>query len=42
MSQIQIHTPAPEFELADFTGRPFRLSEMRGRPVVLVFNRGFV
>jgi len=41
MSQIQIHTPAPEFELVDFAGRPFRLAEMRGRPVVLVFNRGF-
>jgi peroxiredoxin len=42
MSQIQIHTPAPAFELADFAGRPFRLADMRGRPVVLVFNRGFV
>ena len=34
--------PAPDFELPDHTGKPFRLSAMRGRPVVLVFNRGFL
>ena len=34
--------PAPDFELPDFQGRPFRLSAQRGQyAVVLVFNRGF-
>jgi peroxiredoxin len=34
--------PAPDFELPDFQGRPFRLSDQRGQSaVVLVFNRGF-
>ncbi len=30
-------TPAPDFQLADATGKPFRLSEQRGRVVVLTF-----
>lgn len=42
MSRLSLHTPAPDFDLLDYTGRPFRLSEQRGRNVVLVFNRGFV
>lgn len=43
MPQVEINTPAPDFELADFTGEPVRLSDFRGRsPVLLVFNRGFV
>lgn len=42
MSKISLHIPAPDFELADYTGKPFRLSEQRGRNVLLVFNRGFV
>jgi len=29
--------PAPEIELADEAGRPFRLSDLRGRKVVLYF-----
>ncbi len=34
---------APDFELPDFTGKPVRLSDYRGKaPVVLVFNRGFM
>ena len=34
--------PAPDFELPDADGRPFRLSEaLAQRPVVLVFLRGF-
>lgn len=32
---------APDFTLTDTTGRAVRLSDYRGRPVVLVFNRGF-
>jgi peroxiredoxin len=42
MPRVEIHTPAPDFELADFNGRPFRLSSLRGGSnVLLVFNRGF-
>ncbi len=40
---IDLHQPAPDFELADFNGQTFRLSDLRGvKNVVLVFNRGFV
>jgi len=42
MSKITLDMPAPDFELADFHGRAFRLSELHGRKnVLLVFNRGF-
>ena len=42
MPRLQTNIPAPDFELADFTGKPFRLSDFRGRQhVVLVLNRGF-
>jgi peroxiredoxin len=42
MSKVSLHTPAPDFELADFHGRSFRLSDIRGQKnVLLVFNRGF-
>jgi peroxiredoxin len=42
MSNISINTLAPDFELADITGKPVRLSDFRGRNVLLVFNRGFM
>ena len=42
MPKIAINTPAPDFELADYTGKPVRLSDFRGRNVLLVFNRGFM
>ena len=32
---------APDFELEDIEGRLVRLSEFRGKPVVLSFLRGF-
>jgi len=41
MARVSINTPAPDFELQDFTGKSFRLSDLRGRQVLLVFNRGF-
>jgi peroxiredoxin Q/BCP len=34
--------PAPEFELIDVRGRLIRLSDYRGRPVLLAFLRGFL
>jgi len=41
MSKVTLHTPAPDFELADISGKAVRLSHLRGRNVLLVFNRGF-
>ncbi len=34
--------PAPDFELDDVQGKRIRLSDFRGRPVVLAFLRGFM
>jgi peroxiredoxin len=42
MPHVAINTPAPEFSLADYTGKPVRLSDFRGKNVLLVFNRGFM
>jgi peroxiredoxin Q/BCP len=36
-AMIEPGTPAPDFELADQDGEPVRLSDLRGRPVVLYF-----
>jgi len=33
---------APDFELQDIEGRSIRLSDFRGKPVVLSFLRGFM
>ncbi len=42
MARVQINTPAPDFTLDDFRGRPVRLGDYLGKKhVVLVFNRGF-
>ncbi len=41
MARVSINTPAPDFELVDYKGDKFRLSNYRGRNVLLVFNRGF-
>jgi peroxiredoxin len=32
---------APDFELEDVQGLPVRLSDFRGKPVILAFLRGF-
>ena len=42
MSKVAINTPAPDFELADLGGKSVRLSDLSGRNVLLVFNRGFM
>ena len=42
MAKVELDIPAPDFELSDFAGCPFRLSGLRGTSnVLLVFNRGF-
>ena len=33
---------APDFELKDVQGNQIRLSEFRGKPVILAFLRGFM
>ena len=42
MPKVTINTPAPDFELADISGKGVRLSDLRGWNVLLVFNRGFM
>lgn len=39
MRRPVIGEPAPDIELVDETGMPWRLADQRGRPVVLVFHR---
>ncbi len=40
--RVALDTPAPDFTLADFTGREVTLSDFHGiRHGLLVFNRGF-
>ena len=39
---ITLGDPAPDFELDDVQGNRIRLSQFRGRPVVLDFLRGFM
>jgi peroxiredoxin len=42
MPEISLDVFAPDFELPDYTGKPVRLSDFRGRNILLVFNRGFI
>jgi len=42
MPRVSLNTPAPDFELTDFNGNSVRLSDMRGKNLLLVFNRGFI
>lgn len=42
MTRVSLDAPAPDFELTDYTGKAVRLSDFRGRNVLLVFNRGFM
>jgi len=41
MPKINLNLPAPDFTLADYTGKAVRLSDFHGSNVLLVFNRGF-
>jgi peroxiredoxin len=38
---VAVGQPAPDFSLTDADGRPFRLSELRGAPVLMKFYRGY-
>ena len=38
---VPVGQPAPDFTLMSIDGDEVRLSGLRGRPVVLVFLRGF-
>lgn len=40
--RVEVHTPAPEIVNVDYQGQDFKLSELRGKKVLLVFNRGFL
>jgi len=42
MPKVSLNTPAPDFTLVDYHGTPVTLSELRGRNVIIVFNRGFI
>ena len=37
--RVSVGDLAPDFELADHAGEPWRLRAHRGRPVILVFHR---
>ncbi len=42
MPRVSLNQTAPDFNLPDFTGKPFQLSQLRGQKnVLLVFNRTF-
>ena len=42
MPRVSLNTPSPDFELTDFNGKSVSLSELRGKNLLLVFNRGFM
>lgn len=42
MPSVAINSPAPDFELLDYQGKTFRLSNFKGvSNVLVVLNRGF-
>jgi len=43
MPSVSVNQMAPDFELPNYDGRQFRLSDYRGKKnVLLVLNRGFI
>ena len=42
MPQVELNSPAPDFELQDYRGNKVQLSQFKDKQIVLlVFNRGF-
>ena len=43
MPQVELNSPAPDFELQDYRGNNVQLSQFKDKQnVLLVFNRGFM
>jgi peroxiredoxin len=42
MPKVAAGAPAPDFHMPTVQGGALRLSDLRGQPVLLVFNRGFI
>ena len=43
MASVSLNTEAPDFEIMDYKGDVFKLSNFRGkRNALIVLNRGFV
>jgi len=43
MASMEINQEAPDFEIEDFKGNSFKLSNFRGKSnVLIILNRGFV
>lgn len=43
MSSIEVNKKAPDFEINDFKGNKFKLSDFKAKKnVLIVLNRGFV
>jgi peroxiredoxin len=43
VASVEVNQIAPDFEMPDYKGEAFRLSEFKGKSnVLIVLNRGFV
>lgn len=43
MASVEVNMKAPDFEIDDYKGRIFKLSDYRGKNnILIVLNRGFV
>ncbi len=43
MSSVEINREAPDFEIEEFNGKKFKLSDYKGKSnVLIVLNRGFI
>jgi peroxiredoxin len=43
VASVEVNKVAPDFDLEDFTGNKFKLSDFRGKSnILIVLNRGFV
>lgn len=43
MASVEVNMKAPDFEIVDYKGDSFKLSDLQGKKnVLIVLNRGFV